>query len=63
MARKMSVAEAAAESGCNAETIRRAIRSHELPASVHPTKPGRPFEIDAADLKAFLDARRASRLP
>lgn len=56
--RKVSVAGAAELAQCHPETIRRAIRTKELLATRHPTKPGRPFEISVTDLHAFQERRR-----
>ena len=57
-ARKMGVAKAAVEAGCHPETIRRAIRRHELLATREPTKRGRGYVILAVDLAAFIEKRR-----
>ena len=57
-ARKLTVAEAAAIMGCHPETIRRAVRAHELLATKEPTKRGRGYVILAADLKGFMEKRR-----
>lgn len=57
MAREMSVAQAAKAADCHPETIRRAIRTGELKVTRHPTKPGRPYVIDAQVLADFLKER------
>lgn len=57
-ARKMGVDEAAATVGCHPETIRRAIRRHELLATREPFKRGRGYVILATDLHAFMEKRR-----
>lgn len=57
-ARRLSVEQAAVTIGCNPETIRRAIRRHELLATREPTKRGRGYVILAADLASFVEKRR-----
>lgn len=57
--RKLTVEEAALQQGCHVETIRRAIRRKELLAIKDPLSKGPRYLIDSADLKAFLDKRRA----
>lgn len=59
MGRRFNVKQAAVEADCHPETLRRAIRSKELAATRHPTKPGRPLEIASTDLADFLAKRRA----
>lgn len=56
--RTFSTVEAAAEAGCCAETIRRAVRAKELLATKEPTKRGHGFVIRSADLAAWLQKRR-----
>lgn len=56
--RKYTVATAAAAVPCNPETIRRAIRRHELLATREPTKRGRGYIILGTDLAAWLEKRR-----
>jgi excisionase family DNA binding protein len=56
----MSVVQAAETVGCHPETIRRAIRAHELLATREPTKRGRGYVILAADLASFLEKRRTN---
>lgn len=56
--RQMSVTQAAKTADCAVETIRRAIRSKELPATRHAVRPGRPYQVAATDLAAFLEKRR-----
>lgn len=55
--RRFSVTEAAARAGCHPETIRRAIRSDELPAVKNRLSAGAPFVIADSDLRAFIKAR------
>jgi excisionase family DNA binding protein len=57
-ARKFTTAEAAELVGCNVETLRRAIRKHELLATREPTKRGRSYLILAVDLNAWVQKRR-----
>ena len=57
-ARKLTVNQAAATAECHPETIRRAIRRHELLATREPTKRGRGYVILAADLASFIEKRR-----
>lgn len=57
--REMTVEAWAAELGCVPETLRKAIRRHELLARRLPLKRGRPYLIHARDMQAFLDKRRA----
>lgn len=56
--RKFDTAGAAAQVGCNPETIRRAIRRKELLATREETKRGRGYVITAADLASWLEKRR-----
>jgi len=56
--RRMTVEQAAQTAGCHPETIRRAIRRHELLAQREPVKRGRGYVILAADLAAFMEKRR-----
>jgi excisionase family DNA binding protein len=55
----LTVEDAAVQLGCHVETIRRAIRRKELLAFKDPVSKGPRYLIDSADLKAFLDKRRA----
>lgn len=57
-ARKLTVAKAAVIAECHPETIRRAVRKHELLATREPTKRGRGYVILATDLHAFMEKRR-----
>jgi excisionase family DNA binding protein len=59
MARKLTVEEAALSLGCHVETIRRAIRRRELLAQKDPVSRGPRYLIDPADLRAFVDKRKA----
>lgn len=56
--RQLSVAQAADVAYCHPETIRRAIRRHELLATREPTKRGRGYVILVPDLSAFIEKRR-----
>lgn len=58
--RMLSATEAARQLGCHVETIRVAIRRHELLAVRDPIRPGHPFQIAPADLAAFLEKRRSA---
>lgn len=59
-AQKFDVAAAAVKAGCHPETIRRAIRKHELLATREPTKRGRGYVILSADLGSFMEKRRTA---
>ena len=45
--------------GCSVETLRRAYRRKELLATRQPLAPGRTLEATPADMRAFLEKRRA----
>jgi hypothetical protein len=56
--REMTVAQWAEELGCRQETLRRAIRRHDLLAKRRPLGRGLPYVIDARDMDTFLAKRR-----
>lgn len=58
--RAFTVTQAASRIGVHPETLRRAIRAGELPATVDRLAPGRPALIAQSDLDAFVAARRSA---
>ena len=57
--RQLTVEQAAKQLSVHPETLRRAIRKGELPASRNRLAPGGPLLIGADDLKVFVAKRTA----
>lgn len=55
----LTIGEAAERADCHSETIRRAVRSGELPAHQDRLKSGHPYMIAVDDLERFIEARRS----
>jgi hypothetical protein len=53
-----TVRQWADELGCTQETIRRAIRRHDLLAKREPFGRGLPYQIDSRDMAIFIAKRR-----